>query len=151
MTATPLLLGLPSKGRLKDQAEAWLADCGLGLQIQGGERGYRGVLTGAPGVETPLLASSEIAAALEAGDIHLGVVGEDLLRERSGQLEDRFVLLRPLGFGRADLVVAAPQSWLDVETMADVDEVAMAYLARTGRRLRVATKYLVQTLSLIHI
>ena len=145
MTATPLLLGLPSKGRLKDQAEAWLADCGLGLQIQGGERGYRGVLTGAPGVETPLLASSEIAAALEAGDIHLGVVGEDLLRERSGQLEDRFVLLRPLGFGRADLVVAAPQSWLDVETMADVDEVAMAYLARTGRRLRVATKYGIQT------
>ena len=68
MTATPLLLGLPSKGRLKDQAEAWLADCGLGLQIQGGERGYRGVLTGAPGVETPLLASSEIAAFLAISD-----------------------------------------------------------------------------------
>ena len=55
------------------------------------------------------------------------------------------MLLRPLGFGRADLVVAAPQSWIDVEDMADVDDVAAAYLARTGRRLRVATKYTVQT------
>ncbi len=140
-----LSLGLPSKGRLKEQAEAWLGDCGLGLDILGGERGYRASITGAPGVEAPLLASSEIAAALEAGDIHLGVVGEDLLREREGALEERVVLIRPLGFGRADLVVAAPQSWIDVEVMADIDEVAMAYLARTGRRLRVATKYLVQT------
>jgi ATP phosphoribosyltransferase len=141
----PLLIGLPSKGRLKEQAEAWLGDCGLALDILGGERGYRAAVSGAPGVEAPLLASSEIAAALEAGDLHLGVVGEDLLRERAGALEDRVVLIRPLAFGRADLVVAAPQSWIDVETMADIDEVAMAYLARTGRRLRVATKYGVQT------
>ena len=55
------------------------------------------------------------------------------------------MLLRPLGFGRADLVVAAPKSWIDVDTMADVEEVAHDFLARTGRRLRVATKYLVQT------
>ena len=141
----PLLIALPSKGRLKEQAEAWLQGCGLGVRIQGGERGYRASLDGAPDVEAPLLASSEIAAALEAGDVHLGVVGEDLLRERGGHIDERVMLLRPLGFGKADLVVAAPQSWIDVETMADVDEVATAYLARTGRRLRVATKYGVQT------
>jgi ATP phosphoribosyltransferase len=141
----PLLMALPSKGRLKEQAEGWLSDCGFSLQIQGGERGYRAGLDGAPGIEAPLLASSEIAAALDAGDVHLGVVGEDLLRERGGDIDERVMLLRPLGFGRADLVVAAPQSWIDVDAMADVDEVAMAYLARTGRRLRVATKYGVQT------
>jgi ATP phosphoribosyltransferase len=140
-----LSLALPSKGRLKEQAEAWLSDCGLGLRVQGGERGYRGSIDGAPGVEAPLLASSEIVVALEAGDVHLGVVGEDLLREQGAHVEDKVMLLRPLGFGGADLVVAAPQSWIDVETMADVDEVAMAYLARTGRRLRVATKYGVLT------
>ncbi len=139
-----LLLALPSKGRLKEQAEAWLAECGLGLEMDGGARGYRGVLADLPGVETPLLSSADIATALGAGDVHLGVVGEDLLRE-GGELDERVMLLRPLGFGRADLVVAAPQSWIDVESMADVDEVAMAYLARTGRRLRVATKYGVQT------
>ncbi len=139
-----LLLALPSKGRLKEQSEAWLAECGLGLEMDGGARGYRGVLASLPGVETPLLSSADIATALGAGDVHLGVVGEDLLRE-GGELDERVMLLRPLGFGRADLVVAAPQSWIDVESMADVDEVAMAYLARTGRRLRVATKYGVQT------
>ena len=140
-----LLLALPSKGRLKEQTEGWLAECGLGLEMDGGARGYRGSLAALPGVETPLLSSSDIATALNAGDVPLGVVGEDLLREGAGELDERVMLLKPLGFGRADLVVAAPQSWIDVDTMADVDEVAMAYLARTGRRLRVATKYGVQT------
>ena len=139
----PLLIALPSKGRLKEQAEEWLADCGFRLAMSGGSRGYRAVIPELDGAEVQLLSSSDIAAALDAGDIHMGVVGEDLLREQGA--EDRVSLIRPLGFGRADLVVAAPQSWIDVETMADVDEVAMAYLSRTGRRLRVATKYGVQT------
>src|SRR5262249_32792875 len=139
-----LLMALPSKGRLKEQAEGWLSHWGLGLQFPGGERGHRARVRGAPRVGAPRPAPPESAAALDAGDVHLGVVGEDLLRERGGDIDDRVMLLRPLGFGRADLVVAAPQSWIDVETMADVDEVAMAYLARTGRRLRVATKYGVQ-------
>ena len=138
-------LAIPSKGRLKEQCEGWLSDCGFGLEIAGGSRGYQAQLTGLSGVDAPLLSSSDIAAGLDAGDLHLGVVGEDLLRERGGELDDRVLLLRPLGFGRADLVVAAPQSWIDVQTMADVDQVAMAYLARTGRRMRVATKYGVLT------
>jgi len=140
-----LTIGLPSKGRLKEQAEAWLADCGFRLEVDGGERGYRGAIKGLPNVQAHLLSSSDIAAGLDTGDLHLGVVGEDLVRERGGEVDERVMLLRPLGFGRADLVVAAPQSWIDVEDMADVDDVAAAYLARTGRRLRVATKYLVQT------
>lgn len=140
-----LLLAIPSKGRLKEQAETWLGDCGLGLEMAGGARGYRATLTGLAGIEAPLLSSSDIAAALDAGDVHLGVVGEDLLRERGGDIDERVMLMRPLGFGRADLVVAAPQSWIDVQTMADIDQVAMAYLNRTGRRMRVATKYGVQT------
>ena len=134
-------IALPSKGRLKEQCEGWLGDCGFGLEIAGGSRGYQAQLTGLAGVDAPLLSSSDIAAGLDLGDLHLGVVGEDLLRERGGELEDRVLLIRPLGFGRADLVVAAPQSWIDVQSMADVDQVAMAYLSRTGRRLRVATKY----------
>ena len=141
----PLIIALPSKGRLKEQTEAWLADCGLKLEIAGGERGYRAAIVGVEGVDAPLLSSSDIAAALEYGDVHMGVVGEDLLRERGGEFDEQVMLLRPLGFGRADLVVAAPQSWIDVQSMADIDEVATAYLARTGRRLRVATKYGAQT------
>ncbi|MFI4964672.1 MAG: ATP phosphoribosyltransferase [Caulobacterales bacterium] len=140
----PLIIAVPSKGRLKEQVEGWLADCGLDLAIGGGARGYLADLKGLPGAQVRLLSAADIADALGAGEVHLGVTGEDLLRER-GDLESRVLLLRPLSFGRADLVVAVPKSWLDVDTMADLEEVAHDYLARTGRRIRVATKYLVQT------
>ena len=142
---SPLIIGLPSKGRLKEQVEAWLSDCGIDLAVSGGARGYLASLKGLPGAQVRLLSAADIAEALDRGEVHLGITGEDLLRETGADLEGRVLLLRALGFGRADLVVAAPRSWLDVETMADLEEVAHDYLARTGRRMRVATKYLAQT------
>lgn len=141
----PVILGIPSKGRLKEQVEAWLADAGLKLEADGGERGYRARIVGLDGLEVRLISAGEIARALSGGEIHLGVTGEDLLREQGEDMDARVLLLRALGFGRADLVVATPQGWLDVETMADLEEVAHQHLARTGRRLRVATKYIAQT------
>ena len=141
----PLIIALPSKGRLKEQVEAWLSDCGIDLAISGGARGYLASLKGLPGAQVRLLSAADIAQALDAGEVHLGITGEDLLRETGADLDRRVLLLRALGFGRADLVVAAPRSWLDVETMEDLEEVAHDYLARTGRRMRVATKYLAQT------
>jgi ATP phosphoribosyltransferase len=141
----PLIIAVPSKGRLKEQVEAWLGDCGLDLAAAGGSRGYLASLRGLPDAQVRLLSASDIADALDAGEAHLGVTGEDLLRERGEDVAQRVLSLRPLGFGRADLVVAAPKSWLDVDTMADLEEVAHDYLARTGRRMRVATKYLAQT------
>lgn len=141
----PLIFAIPSKGRLKEQVEAWLSDCGLTLAVSGGARGYVAELKGAPGIQVRLLSAGDIAEALDLGEVHLGVTGEDLLRERGGEIDERVLLLRALGFGRADLVVATPKSWLDVDTMADLEEVAHDLLARTGRRMRVATKYLVQT------
>jgi ATP phosphoribosyltransferase len=142
---SPLIIGLPSKGRLKEQTEAWLADSGLELTATGGQRGYTAEISGLPGAHVQFLSAGSIAGALECGDLHLGVTGEDLLRERGQAAEASLAMLRALGFGKADVVVAAPQSWLDVETMADVEEVAQAFLARTGGRLRVATKYAVLT------
>jgi len=144
MSTEPLIIAVPSKGRLKEQVEEWLADCGLDLTISGGQRGYLASLKGVADAQVRLLSAADIAASLSSGEIHLGVTGEDLLRE-GGELDGRVRLLRPLGFGRADLVVAAPKSWLDVDTMADLEEVAHDVLARTGRRMRVATKYLAQT------
>ena len=140
-----LVFAIPSKGRLKAQCEAWLLDCGFRLETDGGERGYRAALAGLPGAEVRLLSAADIAAGLHAGELHLGVTGEDLLRERGEELETRVALLGALPFGRADLVVAAPQSWIDVETMADLADVAHLHLLRTGSRMRVATKYGVQT------
>lgn len=141
----PLIIAVPSKGRLKEQVDGWLADCGMPLQVSGGSRGYVASLKGLPGAQVRLLSAGDIAEALDSGEVHLGVTGEDLLRERGPDVDRRVLLLRPLGFGRADLVVAAPKSWLDVDTMADLEDVAHEHLARTGRRMRVATKYVVQT------
>lgn len=141
----PLILAIPSKGRLKEQVEAWLADAGLPLSSAAGGRGYTAAIPALPNVEVRLLSASDIAAALDGGEVHLGVTGEDLLREQVADLDARVMLLRSLGFGRADLVVAVPRGWLDVETMADLEEVAHLHMVRTGRRMRVATKYLVQT------
>ncbi len=142
---SPMIFAIPSKGRLKEQVEAWLAECGFKLEMTGGARGYSAELAGLPGVSVRLLSAGDIAAGLDGGDLHLGVTGEDLLRERGDDMDSRVMLLRALGFGRADLVVTAPKSWLDVDTMADIDEVGHAHLAKTGRRLRVATKYVTQT------
>ncbi len=140
--SAPLILALPSKGRMKEQVEAWLGEAGLTLKAAGGARGYIAALAGVDGVEVRLLSAGMIAAALDAGEVHLGVTGEDLLRERGEGAMSRISLIAPLGFGPADVVVAAPAAWIDVATMDDIDDVAHAYLARTGARLRVATKYL---------
>lgn len=140
-----LKLAIPSKGRLKEQAEAFFANAGFPIEALGGSRGYFARIPNLPGVEVRLLSASEIASGVIAGDVHVGVSGEDLLREQAGDLDRVVHLLSPLGFGRADLVVAAPKSWLDVETMADLDDVAARMEASTGRKMRVATKYVRST------
>jgi len=139
-----LTIAVPSKGRLQEQTLAFFADCGLAISQDGGKRGYVARMAGQAEVEVRLLSAGDITAALRDGDVHVGVTGEDLLREL-GPAFERIVMVKPLGFGRADLVVAAPAAWLDVTTMADLDEVSAAMRARTGKRLRVATKYLKQT------
>jgi ATP phosphoribosyltransferase len=136
-----LTLAIPSKGRLQEQAGEYFADAGIALKQSAGARGYRATLSGMPGVDVMLLSASEIAAALLAGDVHLGITGEDLLRETAPELESRIALLKPLGFGFANVVVAVPQAWIDVSTMADLDDVCAAFAHRHRRRLRIATKY----------
>lgn len=137
-----LIMAIPSKGRLKEQTDAYLRETGLKLKQTGGDRGYAAELKGIEGVEIRLLSASEIANGVINGDIHLGVTGEDLLREKAPKLERVVHLLKPLGFGFARLIVAAPKSWIDVENMADLDEVGAMHQERTGRRMRVATKYM---------
>ncbi|MCF8508770.1 MAG: ATP phosphoribosyltransferase, partial [Hyphomonadaceae bacterium] len=133
------------KGRLKEQTQEFFRDAGYAIAPLGGARGYLARIPALPEIEVRLLSASEIASGVIAGDIHCGISGEDLLREQAGDLERVAHLLAPLGFGRADLVVAAPASWLDVETMADVDDVAARMEVSTGRKLRVATKYVRST------
>ncbi len=140
-----LTLAVPSKGRLQDQVQDYFADAGLPMKKAAGGRGYRAMLSGFGDVDVLLLSASEIAAALLAGDVHFGVTGEDLIREAAPQLDDRVMMVKPLGFGHADVAVAVPQAWIDVTTMADFDDVCAAFYQRHRRRLRIATKYVTLT------
>lgn len=137
----PLLLAVPSKGRLQENAFAFFARAGLSLVQGRGARDYRGSIAGLPDVEVLFLSASEIARELAQGGAHLGITGEDLIREGIPDAAERLELLTPLGFGQANVVVAVPQAWIDVRRMADVEDVASAFRARHGRKLRVATKY----------
>lgn len=136
-----LKLGVPSKGRLQEETIRWFAARGVTLARAGGDREYRGTVEGVEGVELVLLSAGEIPGELIAGRLHLGVTGQDLIREQIPRWQDKVSELAPMGFGRADLVVAVPAFWVDVSDMADLDAAAGAFRARHGHRLRVATKY----------
>jgi ATP phosphoribosyltransferase len=136
-----LTLAVPSKGRLQENAFNFFARAGLKLMQGRGARDYRGVLREIPGVEVAFLSASEIVSQLATGAAHLGVTGEDLVRETMADADQKVELLTPLGFGHANVVVAVPQAWIDVRTMADLEDVAAAFHARRGQRMRVATKY----------
>jgi ATP phosphoribosyltransferase len=140
-----LILAVPSKGRLMDQTAEAMARAGLSLRKVGSERGYRGEIVGESEIDVIFVSASEIVQQLRSGNAHLGVTGEDLIREEIPDVAQRVELIVGLGFGRADVVVAVPQCWLDVSSMADLQEMARAFRRRHHRRLRVATKYMNMT------
>jgi len=142
MTAPALVIAVPSKGRLKEQAAELFERAGTPLRVKGHERGYRGQLEGLGDVEVEYTSAAEIVHQLKAGRVHLGITGEDLVRETLTDVDGTVEFLKPLGFGQADVIVAVPECWLDVSRMADLEDVAEQFARSHGRRLRVATKYM---------
>ena len=136
-----LRLGVPSKGRLMEKTFAWFEARSVALRRTGHEREYSGAVSGIDGVSLVLLSAGEIPRELAAGRIHIGVTGIDMVREKLARWVDRVQELSPMGFGHADLVLAVPQAWIDVETLHDLDAAASEFRARHGHRLRIATKY----------
>ncbi len=136
-----LKLGVPSKGRLMEQTFDWFCARGVVLRQSGAEREYSGTVDGVDGVELVLLSAGEIPRELAAGRIHLGVTGSDLVREKLADWAGQVSELTPLGFGHADLIIAVPQSWVDVDTLDDLDSACAQFRATHGFRLRIATKY----------
>ena len=136
-----LRLGVPSKGRLMEQTFDWFAARGVQLRRTGSDREYAGAVEGVEGVALVLLSAGEIPRELVAGRIHLGVTGSDLVREQLADWSAQVEELAPMGFGHADLVIAVPAFWVDVETLDDLDAAAAAFRAVHGHRLRIATKY----------
>lgn len=136
-----ITIAIPSKGRLKEQALSVLAKAGLAVSLPDDDRAYRARIEALEDVEVAFLSASEIAGEIGKGAVDLGITGEDLLRETVPDWETKAEISARLGFGHADVVVAAPDIWLDVDTMADLDDVAAEFRQRHGRRLRIATKY----------
>lgn len=136
-----LRLGVPSKGRLMEQTFEWFGAHGIQLRRSGSEREYAGAVAGIDGVALVLLSAGEIPRELAAGRIHLGVTGSDLVREQLSDWQAQVEELAQMGFGHADLIIAVPAFWIDVETLDDLDAAAAAFRATHGHRLRIATKY----------
>ena len=134
-------IALPSKGRLKEETLEMFSSAGIDVLPPADQRAYRAKVRGRDDIEIAYLSASEIAREIAAGSVDAGVTGEDLIREKIVESESIVDLLAPLGFGRADVVVAVPDAWFDVRTMADLGEVAASFRANHGRRLRIATKY----------
>jgi ATP phosphoribosyltransferase len=139
--AQKLVIALPSKGRLQEQCINFLSGCGFDIRRVGNGREYVASLVGLDDVDVIYFRPEEIPSRVEQGDAHAGITGEDLYREYGEGPPSSMLLMPKLGFGGARLVVAVPQSWVDVSTMTDLDEAAMLFHQRHGRSLRVATKF----------
>ena len=136
-----LKIGVPSKGRLMEKTFDWFGARGVTMRQTGNDREYSGAVEGIDGVELVLLSAGEIPRELSAGRIHLGVTGSDLVRDKLADWPAQVAELAPLGFGHADLIIAVPVTWIDVDTLDDLDAAASAFRSAHGHRLRIATKY----------
>lgn len=136
-----LKIGVPSKGRLMEKTFDWFGARGITMRQTGAEREYSGAVEGIEGIELVMLSAGEIPRELAAGRIHLGVTGSDLVRDKLADWNLQVAELALLGFGHADLIIAVPSVWIDVDTLDDLDAAAAAFRLRHGFRLRIATKY----------
>jgi len=136
-----LKIGVPSKGRLMEKCFDWFGARGVTMARTGNEREYSGAVDGIAGVELVLLSAGEIPRELAAGRVHLGVTGSDLVRDKLADWSAQVVDWSAMGFGHADLIIAVPAAWIDVDTLDDLDAAAAAFRVAHGHRLRIATKY----------
>ena len=136
-----ITIGLPSKGRLKEKSISFFNDRGLKIIQSEKERNYFGNIENKPNIKIIFLHAKEIIQRLGDGTLDAGISGLDLLRESEINLQKKIVINKKLDFGNANLVVAVPDDWIDVQTIADLEEVAFDIRSKRNTRLRVATKY----------
>ena len=136
-----ITIGLPSKGRLKDKSVDFFNKKNLKILQSDRERNYFATIENKPNIKIIYLHAKEIIQRLGDGTLDLGISGLDLLYESEKNLQDKIIIKKKLDFGGARLVVAVPSDWIDVQTIADLEEVAFDFRKKRNTRLRVATKY----------
>lgn len=141
MAEENLVLAVPSKGRLEEETRRVFSESRLPIARPGGARSYVGSIKSQPNVSVRFFPAAEIARELIMGAVDIGVTGSDLIHEAAEGGAEKVILIKPLDFGQADVVVAVPDAWIDVTHMVDLADVASDFRLRHGRWLRVATKY----------
>ena len=136
-----ITIGLPSKGRLRDKSLDFFNNRELKILASSKERNYFASIQNKPNIKIIYLHAKEIIQRLGDGTLDLGISGLDLLNESEKNIKDKILIKKKLNFGYANLVVAVPDDWIDVQTIADLEEVAFNIRLKKNRRLRVATKY----------
>lgn len=134
-------LGIPSKGRLMGQTFDWFSQRGINLVRSDSDREYAGHIKGIKNVQLIFLSASEIPRELSSGRLHFGVTGNDVIQEKLVHFNQLAKPISELGFGFADLIIAVPSFWVDVDTLDDFDAVSAQFRDKHGYRLRIATKY----------
>ena len=136
-----ITIGLPSKGRLKEKAIAYFENRGLKILNSNKERNYFSEIENKPNLKIIYLHAKEIIQRLGDGTLDIGISGLDLLNESKKNLRNKISIENKLDFGSANLVIAVPDDWIDVQTIADIEEVSFDIRSKRNTRLRVATKY----------
>ena len=136
-----ITIGLPSKGRLKDKAISFFDESGLKILHNERERNYFGTIKNQTNIKIIFLHAKEIIQRLSDGTLDVGISGLDLLNESNKNLRDKILVKKKLNFGKANLVIAVPDDWIDVQSIADLEEVSFDIRSKRNARLRVATKY----------
>ena len=136
-----ITIGLPSKGRLKEKAIAYFENRGLKILNSNKERNYFSKIENKPNLKIIYLHAKEIIQRLGDGTLDIGISGLDLLNESKKNLRNKISIEKKLDFGSANLVIAVPDDWIDVQTIADIEEVSFDIRSKRNTRLRVATKY----------
>ncbi len=136
-----ITIGLSSKGRLKEGSISFFKKNNLKPTSNGGERNYFAQIENFPNIKIIYLHAKEIIQRLGDGTLDMGISGLDLLRESTINLQKKIEVKKKLDFGTANVVVAIPNDWIDVQTVADLEEVSFDFRDKKNTRLRVATKY----------
>ncbi|MBN1487447.1 MAG: ATP phosphoribosyltransferase [Anaerolineae bacterium] len=129
-------LSLPSKGRLSENAVDFLSACGLDID-KPNPRQYEARIPALPQVTVLFQRPSDIVVSVRDGSVDFGITGMDVTVENGGVDGEILVLHDALGFGKCHLAIAVPETWKDIQTVADLS----GYAGTLGRPLRLATKF----------
>ena len=134
-----LRIALPSKGALEKGTMNLLSSCGLSVS-RPNERQYFGSIPTLPEVKVLFQRAADIFTKVEEGSVDLGITGYDVVSEEGQSHDDVIVILDKLGYGKCKLVLAVPESWVDVSSIEDLAELTLLFRDK-GKNLRIATKY----------